>query len=100
MKRIAIATVVFAAATSPSPRLPAGTADWRGGPVKHLMTPADREQWAALSTEQQAQEFVDLFLGAARPVAGDAGKRAARRVRPARPSWPTSTSPPSGRAAR
>ena len=61
MKSLSIAIAAFAAATLALAAPPGKYADWAGGPVRHLMTAADREQWAAVSTEQEAQEFIDLF---------------------------------------
>jgi GWxTD domain-containing protein len=35
--------------------------DWAKGPVQYIMTPAETAVWNQLTTDDQAQQFVDLF---------------------------------------
>lgn len=49
-----VATVVLADPTGKY-------ADWAAGPASHLMTPAEKAAWQAVTTEAQAEAFVALF---------------------------------------
>src|SRR5438876_1102718 len=36
-------------------------ADWADGPVKHLMTKEEMKQWKSLRSDEERQDFIDLF---------------------------------------
>lgn len=44
--------------------------DWAASPVKWLMTRAEQKQWKAITTDEQAQEFIDLFWARRDPTPG------------------------------
>lgn len=45
-------------------------ADWPNGPVQWLMTPEDRRDWKAVSTDAEAETFIDLFWARRDPTPG------------------------------
>jgi GWxTD domain-containing protein len=47
-------------------------ADWAKGPFEHLMTIDERKQWSAVKTDEQAQQFIELFWARRDPTPGTA----------------------------
>jgi len=45
-------------------------ADFAKGPYQHLLTNDERKQWASIKTDQQAQQFIDLFWARRDPTPG------------------------------
>jgi len=45
-------------------------ADWPKGPVQWLMTSDDQKAWKKVSTDQEAQDFIDLFWARRDPTPG------------------------------
>lgn len=53
--------------------------DWDQSPQGYFMTKAERTQWAAIRTDEEAQKFVDAFLAARKPgFAEEVANRAAQ----------------------
>jgi GWxTD domain-containing protein len=44
--------------------------DWVKGPAKWLMTGEEQKKWKSVSTDEQAQEFIDLFWARRDPTPG------------------------------
>lgn len=69
MKSICAAVVLFAAlavTAEPPPRY----SEWPEGPVKHLMTEAERSAWQKVTTDQEAERFIALFWARRDPTGG------------------------------
>src|SRR3569833_695554 len=45
-------------------------ADWAKGPVKWIMTRDEQKQWKSLSTDEQAEQFIELFWARRDPTPG------------------------------
>jgi GWxTD domain-containing protein len=69
--RFAIATLlsVFLAASSFA-ALSKQYADFAKGPSQYLLTRDEQKQWAAIQTDEQAQQFIDLFWARRDPTPG------------------------------
>lgn len=60
--RITMAAMLCAGLASASfAALSSTFSDWAKGPVQYVMTPAEAAIWNQLTTDDQAQQFVDLF---------------------------------------
>jgi GWxTD domain-containing protein len=45
-------------------------ADWAKGPFQHHLTAEERKQWAAIKTDEQAKQFIELFWARRDPTPG------------------------------
>ena len=68
MKRIPllllfVPSLLFAAALSQKYK------DWAASPQAYFMTKAEHEQWAAIKTDEEAEQFVNRFLASRGPAA-------------------------------
>lgn len=73
MKMVRLATLavlVTAFAVEGFAALSKQYADWAKGPYQHLMTNDERKQWASIKTDEQAQQFIDLFWARRDPTPG------------------------------
>lgn len=57
-------------ATSSFAALSKEYADFHKGPMQHLLTVDEQKQWAAIRTDEQAQQFIDLFWARRDPTPG------------------------------
>jgi GWxTD domain-containing protein len=57
----ALTLVVAAFAANGFAALSKQYADFAKGPYQHLLTTDERKQWASIRTDEQAQQFIDLF---------------------------------------
>jgi GWxTD domain-containing protein len=79
VKRLLIALVLAALAIPASAALSAKYKDWGSSPQAYFMTKAERAQWDAVKTDEEAQTFVDKFLASRGPnFAAEVADRAAR----------------------
>jgi GWxTD domain-containing protein len=46
--------------------------DWARGPVSHLMTDQEKAEWGKIRTDEEAQNFIDLFWARRDPTPGTA----------------------------
>jgi GWxTD domain-containing protein len=61
-KRITIVAMLSAGLAAASFAALSGTfRDWAKGPVQYIMTPAETAVWNQLTSDDQAQQFIDLF---------------------------------------
>lgn len=71
MRTILVATaVMILMASAAVAATPAKYAEWAEGPVKHLMTGAEKAAWNAIGTEKEADAFVALFWAKRDPTPG------------------------------
>ena len=61
MKRIAMFCVALFAAIGAFADLSTQWEEWGRGPAQHLMTSAEKEEWASIREDAQAERFVALF---------------------------------------
>jgi GWxTD domain-containing protein len=79
VKRLLIALVLAALAMPLAAALSAKYKDWGSSPQGFFMTKAERVQWDAVKTDQDAQAFVEKFLASRGPnFASEVADRAAR----------------------
>ncbi|HYO78992.1 MAG TPA: GWxTD domain-containing protein [Thermoanaerobaculia bacterium] len=57
----ATALFLFGMASTSFAALSKNYADFAKGPYQHLLTSDERKQWASVRTDEQAQQFIDLF---------------------------------------
>lgn len=58
---VSLAAMVAIASTPAFAAVSKTLADWGKGPAQHLMTNEEKDAWAKLRTDAEAQAFVDLF---------------------------------------
>jgi hypothetical protein len=78
MKRIPllllfVPSLLFAAALSQKYK------DWAASPQAYFMTMAEHEQWAAIKTDEEAEQFVNRFLASRGAVQRDGIRRHEQR---------------------
>lgn len=69
-KTICSALVVLGLAVPAFGELSAQYKDWAEGPVKWLMTDGEVFEWKAIDSDEQAQQFIDLFWARRDPTPG------------------------------
>jgi GWxTD domain-containing protein len=66
----AVAMLVLLQASSSSAALSKDVADFAKGPAELLMTKEDKKEWKAITTDDQAKAFIDLFWARRDPTPG------------------------------
>jgi GWxTD domain-containing protein len=66
----AITLAALSIAASGSAALSSQYTDWGKGPVQHMMTKAELAQWKTITTDADAQAFIDLFWARRDPTPG------------------------------
>ncbi len=70
---LSIAAVLPAFGASPDPK------DWQNSPQGYFMTKAERQEWSAIQTQEEARRFIDQFLARRGPgFAAGVSARAAK----------------------
>ena len=69
---LAAAVLLLLVAGSAAAALSPQMQEWGKGPVQHLMTKEEASKWKAVTSDEQAQQFIDLFWAKRDPSPGTA----------------------------